>query len=283
MSIEKRTGNEIPKPKIGKTHRHNRWTRFVDLNEYVDKLVDYTDAKFVALPESPNNGDALIYDSTTNSWISSISSSGGIEGTQYIFVQANGTPTENAQELQDAYNLAKTMSPSTNNRITVICGNGNYDFASNFTMDTEYIDLVSLDGNRSIIFNGVGTISITANDVFVKGVDVQTKNFTIGNNLNLLKVDNCQGGDNSFGFGIGQQASGTFTNCQGGIRSFGGEGQASGTFTNCIGGVNSFGVGGTLSGKLYYCRLTDGTFETVSGAGVTILCVDGNNQINTQN
>ena len=228
---------------------------------------------------------------------------GGIEGTQYIFVQANGTPTENAQELQDAYNLAKTMSPSTNNRIIVICGNGNYDFASNFTMDTEYIDLVSLDGNRSIIFNGVGTISIRANDVFVKGVDVQTKNFTIDNNLNLLKVENCQGGDGSFGGGFGGRASGTFTNCIGGIGAFGGSsgtalgtftncqggnnsfggggGTASGIFTNCIGGNRSFGGGitGTLSGQLYYCRLTDGTFQEPTGSGKIVLGIDGNDDI----
>jgi len=33
---------------------------------------------------------------------------GGLEGTDYVFVSANGTDTENAQELQDAYDLAKT-------------------------------------------------------------------------------------------------------------------------------------------------------------------------------
>jgi hypothetical protein len=363
---------------------------------------------------------------------------GGLEGTQYLFVAANGTDIENAAELQAAYDLAKTMSPSATNRITVIAAPGNYNFGSAFVMDTQYIDLVSLDGNRSIVFNGTGTISITANDVFVKGVNVLTKNFTIENNLNLLKVENCQGGDNSFGgqgiasgtfincigggesfggqgiasgtfincqggsgsfggtasgtfincqggdisfggvgtasgtftncqggdlsfggtasgtftncvggdvsFGGGGDASGTFTNCQGGnesfggvgtasgtftdcigdILSFGGEGQASGTFTNCqggelsfgyfgtasgtftncvggdgsfgsngnasgtftncVGGVDSFGGNsGTLSGKLFYCRLTSGTFPTVSGSGVTVLCIDGNNAINTQN
>lgn len=208
------------------------------------------------------------------------------------------------------------------NRATVVAAPGNYNFSSNFVMDEEYVDLVSLDGNRSIIFNGSGTISITANDVFVKGVDVQDKNFTIGNNLNLLKVENCKGGDFSFGGvgitsgtfnncvggdgsfgGFGGTASGTFTNCVGSNLSFSGfgtasgtfincqssgnsfgmSGTASGTFINCQGGNFSFGGGGTLSGKLYYCRLTEGTFETVSGGGVIVLCIDGNNQINTQN
>jgi len=289
---------------------------------------------------------------------------GGIYGDNYIFVNANGTDGQNATELQAAYNLAKTMSPSATNRMTIIAANGYYDFGgSAFTMDTQYIDLVSLDGNRSIIFNSSnanGTISITANDVFVKGVDVQSKEFQIGNNLNLLKVENCKGGDLSFGYG--QIVSGTFTNCIGGNYSFGNDGTASGTFINCIGGDSSFGgsifnattasgtftnciggdysfagtdasftffVGGTasgtfkyctassysfggsndtsglspgtasgsftncvggvysfgndpvglstLSGKLYWCKLTSGNFQTVSGSGQTRMCLTGTN------
>ncbi len=418
------------------------------------------------------------------------------KGSQYVFVTANGTDTENAQELQDAYDLAKTKvqinevggdnlidqlffgdpqsiqtgqnfwfywgeltepialgvqnvevvsnefsgiieidvtyideynlyftyngTPLTNvtvfkpfietvQRVTVIVSPMYYNFSSDFVMDEEYIDLVSLDGNRSIIFNGTGTISITANDVFVKGVDVLDKNFTIADDLSLLRVENCKGGDFSFGgdttfgsnpiivsgtftdcagrgysFGGLGTASGTFTNCEGGFGSFGGSGtasgtfinciatttsfgggssgiasgtfdnckawfgsfgggggasgifrncgfdddaapfnnyglfgrtgQASGTFTNCIGGDVSFGSGGvnqsqqgtasgvfinceggsgsfgnatnasfgTLSGKLYYCRLTSGTFRIVSGGGITRLCIDGNNNQNNQ-
>jgi hypothetical protein len=341
---------------------------------------------------------------------------GGISGTQYIFVQANGTDTQNATELQNVYTTAQSMSPSISNRITIVAAPGNYNFGvSAFTMDTQYIDLVSLDGNRSIIFNSSnsgGTISVTANDVFIKGVDVLTKNFTIATNLNLLKVENCNGGDYSFGGdlsggivvinvsgtfisceggeysfaggsnpasgvftnctagnysfgslggasgnftnckggdysfagdganasgtftncnggdysfgttggqasgrfvnctgglssfggggtangvfincqgsdqgsfgGLGGTASGTFTNCTGTQESFGGGGTASGTFTNCTGGLTSFGGGGTLSGKLYYCRLTSGTFQTVSGSGVTRLCIDGSNVENNQ-
>jgi len=259
---------------------------------------------------------------------------GGIEGTNYIYVMADGTDTENAAELQAAYTTAATMSPSATNRITIVCGPGKYNFGSSaFVMNTQYIDLVSLDGNRSVIFNSsnvAGTISITANDVFVKGVDVKTKNFTIANNLNLLKIENCVGGAFSFGgddtggsnpitvsgnfvnciggdfsfgsiigtasgtftncvgafgsFGNGfGTASGTFTNCVGNMQSFGGDGgTASGTFTNCIGGDYSFGGFGVLSGKLYYCRLTSGTFQTVSGGGVTRLCLNGSNVENNQ-
>ena len=269
---------------------------------------------------------------------------GRLEGTQYVFVAADGTDVQNAAELQAAYVTAQSMSPSATNRITVIAAPGSYNFSTvNFIMNTEYIDLVSLDGNKSIVFNGSNTIEITANDVFVRGVDVGTLNFTIANSLNLLRVENCSGGYSSFGGantasgtftscsggyasfggdggtadgtftnctgeensfgggggiasgvftnctggdysfgGDGGTASGTFTDCTGTGYSFGGGGTASGTFNSCIGSNGSFGDGGTLSGFLYYCRLTGGTFATVSGAGVTRLCIDGSNVENNQ-
>jgi hypothetical protein len=301
----------------------------------------------------------------------------GLTGTNYIYVAANGTDTENATELQAAYTTAKGMSPSLTNRITIVAAPGYYNFESTaFVMDTQYIDLVSLDGNQSIVFNSsnsAGTISITANDVFVKGVDVLTKSFNIATNLNLLKVENCKGGDYSFGsdpsyiitttvsgtfinciggvgsfglagtvsgiftncvagnssFGASGTVSGTFNNCTGGDDSFGRDGLCSGVFNNCTGGEKSFGTSGTssgtfnnctsgsysfggrsggnfsgvatncsgrgasfggggaegsgvLTGKLYYCRLTNGTFQTVSGAGITRYCLDGSNTANNQ-
>jgi hypothetical protein len=280
----------------------------------------------------------------TQDIIDTVSAYVGLGGTQYVFVAANGTDLQNAAELQAAYVTAQGMSPSITNRITVIAAPGNYNFSTaNFVMNTDYIDLVSLDGNKSIVFNGSNTIEITTNDVFVRGVDVGALNFTIANSLNLLRVENCTGGDESFGgsggtadgvftnctggdfsFGSGGTANGTFTNCTGGFDSFGGGGTAYGTFTdcsgkngsfgafgtaggifnNCTGGKNSFGSegtasgvfnsciggdrafggggGGTLSGFLYYCRLTSGTFATVSFGGRTVLCIDGNNNQNNQ-
>ena len=86
------------------------------------------------------------------------------------------------------------------------------------------------------------------------------------------------------GFGTSGTASGVFNNCVGGAQSFGRRGNASGVFTNCVGGSESFGagIGGTLTGKLYYCRLTSGAFQTVSGGGITRLCLDGSNVENNQ-
>jgi hypothetical protein len=174
---------------------------------------------------------------------------GGLEGSQYIYVAANGTDIENAAELQAAYTAAQMRLPTSTKRITIIAGPGNYNFETNvFTMDTSFIDLVSLDGNRSIVFNAPldlstpekGSISITANDVFVKGVDVQIKQFRTNPLLNLLKIENCQGGEYSFGV---FNAAGTYINCVGGHFSFGGNSISSGTFINCIGGDFSFGGG----------------------------------------
>ena len=439
--------------------------------------------------------------------IANLGGGGGLEGTQYVFVAANGTDIENAAELQAAYNLAVTKAtpiptpkaigvaafenspgdyavyfnnyqdlfnnfPSFGiypviingvnynmdyyssamggikvylptglsfnsitvtdfviNTTTIIAAPGNYNFeSSNFVMDTEYVNLVSLDGNKSIVFNSsniFGTIKITANNIFVKGVDTLLKPFNVENNLKLLTIENCKGGDYSFGnssfsnpqtisgtfigceagnssFGGSQGAttsgtfincvseaasfgefatgifdncksgndafgvsiaSGTFTNCNSGINSFGittssgtfrnciandysfgsyggtasgnfnnckagdysfgpggslnaigtftyckaGDwsfGSGTGTFTNCEAGSNSFGavnlangtynyciagsnsfgtnMGPSISGQLYYCRLTSGTFRTVTGAGKTVYCVDGNGDPNNQ-
>jgi hypothetical protein len=271
------------------------------------------------------------------------SSGGGLEGTQYVFVQANGTDVENAIELQAAYDLAITkiqttevlsapytdpivISPAilmlfdfnetlppliqgqsytfnvegvdmigeviyqmeffeyevefptafTYNggdvrvyvseiiKSIVIAAPGNYNFENgNFIMDTDYVDLVSLDGNRSIVFNGANTIQITANNVFVKGVDVLRKAFIISASLPNLIVENCKGGDYSFGYQV--NASGTFTNCQGDYGSFGGSGIASGVFTNCQGGGDAFGGNGTASGVFTNCQ---GIYGSFGGSGI---------------
>jgi hypothetical protein len=267
---------------------------------------------------------------------------GGLEGTQYVFVAANGTDVENAAELQAAYNLAVTkavpvvtptniplINVSDNGggnysmqlvnssdinyfssggtydiiingtsyqvivqgimgnmlflmnltpglsfssftlqliiypTITVIAAPGNYNFEnSTFVMNTEYVNLVSLDGNKSIIFNSsdvLGTLWVTANNIFVKGVDVQTKSLSVGNNLNNIIIENCKGGDFSFGFG--GNISGTYINCVGGNYSFAskltssppngvynnsGDPLASGTFINCVSGNYSFGSASSI-------------------------------------
>ena len=275
-----------------------------------------------------------------------------LKGSQYIYVYAKGTDIENAQELQAAYNEAKTMvgitagnnifkdtlafSPRdinnggnfinysfepleifplgvqdveivSNNttsiisidvtnstigsmfftysgsqitnvtsikplkikRAIVLAAPGYYKFSTDFIMDEDGIDLLCIDDEKSVIFNGEGTISITANDVFVKGVDVLDKNFTIADDLNLLKIESCKGGAFSFGGdptfgGTPLTVSGTFTNCVAGSYSFGTNGVASGTFTNCTGLLGSFGSFGTASGTFVNCKGTIDSFGSGS-------------------
>ena len=97
--------------------------------------------------------------------------------------------------------------------------------------------------------------------------------------------ENCKGENGSFG-GADGTASGTFINCKGAAGCFGGMGgTASGTFTDCTGGGASFGggPGGKISStaRLYYCRLTSGTFGTPQAGGKLVLCIDGTNSIVT--
>jgi hypothetical protein len=182
-----------------------------------------------------------------------------LSGSNYSFVEASGTPSQNGLSLSASYALAKTYPVSSTNRFSILAGPGKYQFGSTFTLDTQYIDIVSLTGERDILVTGSNTVSITANDVYVRGIDVDTKNFTIADDLPLLKVNNCKGGDLSFG-GTADPApgdppltqilvNGTFINCEGGDLSFAGNGIASGIFENCTGGESSFGydiIGGTF-------------------------------------
>lgn len=235
----------------------------------------------------------------------------GITGTQYIYVAASGTPEENAVELQSAYDEAKTMSPGSSNIITVICGPGKYNFADELlTLDTDYINLVSLTGNMDVIIYSaydVGrllleNIYISASSVYIKGIDASLNNrcFGINNNLVYLICENCKGGDYSFradttsgtfiscmagdysfgcsigsSFGFVDVATGTFTNCVAGKGSFGQTAAAAGTFTNCVAGGNSFGFD-AATGTFTNCVAGDYSFGVNITSGIFTNCVAEN-------
>jgi hypothetical protein len=225
-----------------------------------------------------NGESAIVRISGNTTFITEISNSGAsatpFEGTNWSFVYGNGSHTANATQLQTAYTSAKTKTPngsplSATNRFTIIVGSGYYSFSSNFVMDAQYIDIVSLTGNADVIFSGLGTLSVTANDVFIKGIDVTTKNLTLATNLGSFVAENCIGGDNSFGGGLA--SAGLFTNCTGGESAFGGgaTGVASGTFVNCTGGAKSFGgFGGEANGTFTNC--VGGQYAFGGGGGNSI-------------
>lgn len=197
---------------------------------------------------------------------STVSSIGGgsLQGTNYIYVMADGTPIENASELQSAYNFTKTQTPSITNRYTVIVGPGKYEFSVNFVLDTEYIDIVSLTGNRDVIFiSGVGmydlpnvytydtlflnpnfddlkTLVINTNNVLIRGIDVANgdifdsnkgyslKPLVVAHNLANVIIDNCKGGagscGNEYNFNYDKTWYETILNSEFGGESVGGAG-----------------------------------------------------------
>ena len=86
------------------------------------------------------------------------------------------------------------------------------------------------------------------------------------------------------GYNVGTigTCSGTFVRCKGtGDFSFAGYSTFSGTAKNCEGGTNAFGASGTLTGTLLRCD-SGSTFQAVSGAGKTRLCLDGTLTENNQ-
>jgi hypothetical protein len=181
--------------------------------------------------------------------------------------------------------------------ITIIAAPGNYNFEdSTLNMDTDYINLVSLDGNRSIVFNAPvstnypyvnGSINVSASNVFVKGVNVLTKNFVIGNNVPSQTFENCKGGD--YSFGGNQAAQGTFIKCEAGDSTFGGNnGSANGTFIDCIAGQYSFGGEYGANGKFENCTsiyggsfglygFANGTFKNCVSSGNSFASGPGGN------
>ena len=267
-------------------------------------------------------------------------------GSNYLYVSGIGNPTENAIELQAAYDEAKKMprflgflNPSNtvyiyagqtfgryiegilkcykvlvdgtynplqmpeslivteaeakSTRTKVVVAPGEYDFgATAFVADTSGIDIVSLTGNSDVIisstevnfdFGIIYGIKVTADNILIKGINCKTNTFYIGDYLYNLICEYCTGGDNSFG-SYGGTASGTFNYCTGGNSSFGYGGTLSGTFNYCTGGDSSFGnYGGTIesTARIYYTRLTAGTFVTPVTGGRLILCIDGGNNIIT--
>jgi hypothetical protein len=191
-----------------------------------------------------------------------------LSGSNYLFVKADGTPSQNATEFSASYVQAKASSPSATNRISILVSPGKYTFASDFTLDTQYIDVVSLTGECDVLVTGSGTIQIGANDVYVRGIDVDVKNFTVTASLPLLKVKNCKGGDYSFGgypppvvgspVFPGYTIASTFVDCVGGDYSFAGLGSAYGSFIGCIGG--NFSFGSRCDGTFTNCTAGDYSF-----------------------
>ena len=174
-------------------------------------------------------------------------------GSNYVFVNSNQTTSVNGTNLQLAYNTAKQKLPSSTNRISVIVAPGKYTFSSPFLVDADYIDIVSITGAADVL---IDKINVTANNVYLKGINLGTGKFQIGDNQINLICENCVAGAQSFGYSSGT-VSGTFINCKALDASFGSGCVASGTFIGCLSGAYSFGGGngGIASGIFRDCAV----------------------------
>ena len=209
-----------------------------------------------------------------------------LNGTSYVYVAGDkSTAVLNGEELLDAYASAKTMTPygqfsGPSNRVKVVVAPGTYEFPNDdFNIDSNYVDVVSLTGNRDVVLDFINVTS-GATDVYLKGLDLGTNAFTIYGNQPNLKIENCAGGDYSFS-GDTQSTSGTFTNCTAGDYSFGGRDNGGdigygyiedgAVCINCTAGDYSFGgnqlyIGGTADGTFINCTAGDYSF---GGTGFT--------------
>lgn len=129
-------------------------------------------------------------------------------GQQVIFVATSGNDTSGISgdlskpylTIDAAINKAKTLTPSANNRISIMVYPGIYQ--GDLTLDTDYIDIVAAVENpqiyanalinQALVANGVnytfqprkifiqGNITISAYNVIINGIDAQT--LTIASN-----------------------------------------------------------------------------------------------------
>lgn len=203
-------------------------------------------------------------------------------GTNYIFVNANGTAAQNGTALKTAYIAAQAMTPngvakSATNRVVILLAPGYYTFNEAvdgpLLINTAFIDFVSLSGNRDVYFSSIQIVSPLGNDtdIVLIGIDTTVNNyythaaFAIASSAapnEKIIVKNCKGGNYSFSsFSSGFQ--GLYENCEAGAYSFCSTGDAlsppAGIVSTATGSFQNYG-------NIINCKASD--FSFVSGIAV---------------
>lgn len=142
----------------------------------------------------------------------------------------------------------------------------------NFLLNCNFFDCKA-SGNS---FNGI------INSYFYNCIaDVNSFGFGVGQNLVSCYLYNCT--SNSYSF---WGWSSFFYNCQGFDNCFNTAVGQSNEFNNCVASLNSFVAVDSLTnpteGKLFFCRLTEGTFPSSTGVGLIRQSIDGNNDLINQ-
>jgi len=121
---------------------------------------------------------------------------GQTSGINYTIIQANGTIVENGQELYSAYTQATTATPnglplSDNNRYTILLAPGQYQLPSPLSLTTEYVDLVSITGQKDVFITASSTpLLVLTDNIKLVGISVGTYDLTILYELVNVIVEN---------------------------------------------------------------------------------------------
>ena len=131
----------------------------------------------------------------------------GLTGTNYVYVSANGTDVENGTSLSTAYAQAILETPnglalSKTNRYTILLAPGKYNLSSPLSLTTEYVDLVSITGQKDVMITASTTpLLVLTDNIKLVGINVQQYELTIlyelsnvivvnsGNNLYTINRD----------------------------------------------------------------------------------------------
>ncbi len=200
---------------------------------------------------------------------------GNIKGTNYIFVQANGTPEENYQEFLDAYNeiITRFPSPDADTNYGLILAPGIYTGAP-VTINRSYIFITSLTGEPDVVFTNrinVNGYAGVVNGVIIKGIKCTYNSYNSidgygplgqGSSAERTTFINCIGKD--YSFGISDRNPVKYINCKGGDYSFSGS--------------EDFTSNSLISG----CKAGNNSFYAIAHYGLIKDTIAGDNSFNSQ-
>jgi len=117
-----------------------------------------------------------------------------LSGTDYIIVQANGTPEENAQEFIAAYAEAVAADRDAEHRFTLVLAPGHYKFLETFLHEEGDIDIVSLTGEQDVIFD----LELNGRDPFLASTPAYMYDLNINAGPSGTYTDTLQNGQPFF-------------------------------------------------------------------------------------
>lgn len=237
-----------------------------------------------------------------------------LSGSNYVMVYGVGTPEENANELEYAYNEAKKLpryigayanggviiniykgQTFTNNSIPIKFFTATADYngtlgaapAGTFLPNDIQADFDKALATRATVVVAPGTYTFaTANSFTVneRGInlvsltgnrDVIINGITVTSNTSFIKGIDC-GLDI---FNLSLNCTSEIETCSGGDGSFSSSSDLVANLTDCIGGLGSFcNDSGDIMSILKGCKLTAGTFKTPT-TGKLINCIDGDGNV----